>query len=215
MPSLNRARVLFVPIAAMLALAPASLGAWGFEAHKFVMDRAIALLPPEIRPFFEANRQTLVERAIDPDTWITAGYDAERPNHFLDLDWQGFGPYPFNGLPRDYTTAAAKFGRNRLREIHKTSIHELEDGLAPELREELERLTLPFSDDSVPSDAELRIAQAQLVGWLEGLFHGIQTALFAQQMAAQAQLDEMRRHAALNAAPADQRPGSGPTGPYL
>jgi Protein of unknown function (DUF2587) len=83
--------------------------------------------------------------------------------------------------------------RNRLREIHKTSIRELEDGLAPELREELERLTLPFTEDSVPSDAELRIAQAQLVGWLEGLFHGIQTALFAQQMAARAQLEQMRR----------------------
>ncbi len=69
--------------------------------------------------------------------------------------------------------------RNRLREIHQSSIRELEDGLAPELREELERLALPFSDDQTPSDAELRIAQAQLVGWLEGLFHGIQTALFA------------------------------------
>ncbi len=83
--------------------------------------------------------------------------------------------------------------RNRLRDIHRTSIRELEDGLAPELREELERLTLPFTEDSVPSDAELRIAQAQLVGWLEGLFHGIQTALFAQQMAARAQLEDMRR----------------------
>jgi hypothetical protein len=82
--------------------------------------------------------------------------------------------------------------RNRLREIHRTSIRELEDGLAPELREELERFTLPFSEDAVPSDAELRIAQAQLVGWLEGLFHGIQTALFAQQMAARQQLEQMR-----------------------
>ncbi len=85
--------------------------------------------------------------------------------------------------------------RNRLRDIHRTSISELEDGLAPELREELERLTLPFTEDSVPSDAELRIAQAQLVGWLEGLFHGIQTALFAQQMAARAQLEQMRQGA--------------------
>jgi hypothetical protein len=73
--------------------------------------------------------------------------------------------------------------RQRLRAIHETSIRELKDGLAPELAEELERITLPFSDDTPPSDAELRIAQAQLVGWLEGLFHGIQTALFAQQMA--------------------------------
>ncbi len=85
--------------------------------------------------------------------------------------------------------------RTRLREIHKSSIRELEQGLAPELREELERLSLPFGDDSVPSDAELRIAQAQLVGWLEGLFHGIQTALMAQQMSARAQLEQMRQGA--------------------
>ncbi|RJK94902.1 bacterial proteasome activator family protein [Vallicoccus soli] len=85
--------------------------------------------------------------------------------------------------------------RARLREIHRSSIKELERGLAPELVEELERITLPFTDDSVPTDAELRIAQAQLVGWLEGLFHGIQTAMFAQQMAARAQFEEMRRRA--------------------
>jgi hypothetical protein len=103
--------------------------------------------------------------------------------------------------------------RARLREIHQSSIKELEAGLAPELRDELERLTLPFSDDSVPTDAELRIAQAQLVGWLEGLFHGIQTALFAQQMAARAQLEEMRRRAL----PVGQPPNDGPqpSGPYL
>ncbi|AOS60993.1 bacterial proteasome activator family protein [Actinoalloteichus hymeniacidonis] len=85
--------------------------------------------------------------------------------------------------------------RSRLREIHVSSIKELEQGLAPELVAELDRLSLPFAEDSVPSDAELRIAQAQLVGWLEGLFHGIQTALFAQQMAARAQLEQMRRGA--------------------
>jgi Protein of unknown function (DUF2587) len=83
-------------------------------------------------------------------------------------------------------------GRTRLAEIHRRSISELEQGLAPELTEELERITLPF-DDEAPSDAELRIAQAQLVGWLEGLFHGIQAALFAQQMAAQQQLESMHR----------------------
>ncbi len=86
-------------------------------------------------------------------------------------------------------------GRVRLREIHQSSIKELEDGLAPDLRDELSRLSLPFSEDTVPSEAELRIAQAQLVGWLEGLFHGIQTALFAQQMAARAQLEQMRGRA--------------------
>jgi hypothetical protein len=82
--------------------------------------------------------------------------------------------------------------RGRLREIHQRSIKELEDGLAPELREELERLSLPFEGDTPPSEAELRIAQAQLVGWLEGLFHGIQAALVAQQMAARLQLESMR-----------------------
>jgi hypothetical protein len=85
--------------------------------------------------------------------------------------------------------------RQRLSEIHMRSIKELEDGLAPELVEELERLALPFENGATPSDAELRIAQAQLVGWLEGLFHGIQTTLFAQQMAARAQFEEMRRQA--------------------
>jgi Protein of unknown function (DUF2587) len=103
--------------------------------------------------------------------------------------------------------------RNRLREIHKTSITELEDGLAPELREELERLTLPLTED-IPSDAELRIAQAQLVGWLEGLFHGIQTALFAQQMAARQQLEQMRQLPPGMTAPG-QRGGPPGTGQYL
>jgi hypothetical protein len=83
--------------------------------------------------------------------------------------------------------------RSRLAEIHERSLKELEEGLSPELVAELHRIALPFTDDQVPSDAELRVAQAQLVGWLEGLFHGIQTALVAQQMAAQAQLSQIRR----------------------
>ena len=83
-------------------------------------------------------------------------------------------------------------GRQRLTEIHRRSINELEDGLAPELREELERLSLPFEEGNTPSEPELRIAQAQLVGWLEGLFHGIQAALMAQQMAARLQLEQIR-----------------------
>jgi hypothetical protein len=82
--------------------------------------------------------------------------------------------------------------RARLAGIYASSITELEAGLAPELVEELDRLSLPFSSDT-PSEAELRIAQAQLVGWLEGLFHGIQTAIYAQQVAARAQLEQMRR----------------------
>ncbi len=92
--------------------------------------------------------------------------------------------------------------RQRLRKIQHASVAELKAGLAPELVAELERITLPFSEDSTPSDAELRIAQAQLVGWLEGLFQGIQTALFAQQMAARAQLEQMRRALPPGSAPA-------------
>ena len=110
--------------------------------------------------------------------------------------------------------------RRRLKEIHTRSIKELEAGLAPELVEELERIALPFTEEETPTDAELRIAQAQLVGWLEGLFHGIQTALFAQQMAARAQFEEMRRQAMPGALPSgadgptEGQPGQGP-GLYL
>ncbi len=116
--------------------------------------------------------------------------------------------------------------RVRLKEIHQRSIKELESGLAPELVDELERLSLPFTDEATPTDAELRIAQAQLVGWLEGLFHGIQTALFAQQMAARVQLEEIRRQA-IGPGPGDDgaglapgltpdgRPRGGTSGPYL
>ncbi|MFI5612485.1 bacterial proteasome activator family protein [Amycolatopsis sp. NPDC051903] len=98
--------------------------------------------------------------------------------------------------------------RNRVREIHETSVRELQEALAPELREELERLVHPFTEDTTPSDAELRIAQAQLVGWLEGLFHGIQTALFAQQMAARVQLEQMRRGLPAGPSGMPGRPGA-------
>jgi hypothetical protein len=113
--------------------------------------------------------------------------------------------------------------RARLKQIHQTSIKELEAGLAPELVEELERLTLPFNEEGTPSEGELRIAQAQLVGWLEGLFHGIQTAIYAQQMAAKMQFEQMRRGlpggSAQSGQPGggedeDQQPGR-PGGMYL
>lgn len=100
--------------------------------------------------------------------------------------------------------------RTRLKEIYERSVAELADGLSPELVDELDRLALPFESEE-PSDAELRIAQAQLVGWLEGLFHGIQAALFAQQLAAQSQLEEMRRRSlpagATEETPIPDRPG--------
>jgi hypothetical protein len=86
--------------------------------------------------------------------------------------------------------------RTRLREIYETSVHELAEGLSPDLQEELAKLALPFSD-AAPSESELRIAQASLVGWLEGLFHGIQATLFAQQMAARQQLEQMQQQRGL------------------
>src|SRR5262245_27938956 len=104
-------------IAAVIVLVvfwPAPARAWGFDAHKFIMDRAIALLPTPVRPLFEKFRATLVERSIDPDTWRTAGFEEESPNHFLDIDSEGYGKYPFNELPRDYTAAVAKFGKSRV-----------------------------------------------------------------------------------------------------
>lgn len=82
--------------------------------------------------------------------------------------------------------------RGRLREIYDTSIQELGSALSPDLRDELDRVAIPFGEGDSPSESELRIAQAQLVGWLEGLFHGIQATLFAQQVAARNQLEGMR-----------------------
>jgi hypothetical protein len=103
-------------------------------------------------------------------------------------------------------------GRTRLREIHETSIRELAEGLSPDLQEELTRFSLPFNEQA-PTEPELRIAQAQLVGWLEGLFHGIQAALFAQQMAARAQLEELHRR---GLPPGGQQPSGGDRpGTYL
>jgi hypothetical protein len=114
-------------------------------------------------------------------------------------------------------------GRTRLARVIHTSIDELKDGLAPELDEELTRLVTPF-DSGTPTESELRIAQAQLVGWLEGLFHGIQTAIYAQQMAARAQLEQMRRALPPGSMPSgshgmdeDDQPEhpTGPSGMYL
>ena len=98
-------------------------------------------------------------------------------------------------------------GRARLKEIYEQSVRELSSGLSPDLSEELDRIAFPF-DEAIPSEAELRVAQAQLVGWLEGLFHGIQATLVAQQMAARAQLDQMRHQELPSGADAPPRSGT-------
>src|SRR5262245_29722712 len=103
-------RCLFL-LAAIVLSAPSTANAWGLEAHKFIVDRAIELLPPELKPLFEKRRPFVIERSIDPDMWRLSGWDEEDPNHFLDIDHEAFGPYPFAGLPRDYDAAVQKFGK--------------------------------------------------------------------------------------------------------
>lgn len=105
-----RRHLLFVLIAVVLLPAPA--GAWGFEAHQFIMSRAIDMLPAPMRPFFEANRVFLVEHVLDPDLWRTAGFTDEPPRHFLDMD--AYGAYPFSALPREYDAALEKYGVDTL-----------------------------------------------------------------------------------------------------
>ena len=104
-------------------------------------------------------------------------------------------------------------GRDRMRDIYDISVRELSESLSPDLAQELGRVAQPFVGEETPSEAELRVAQAQLVGWLEGLFHGIQATLFAQQMTARNQLEEMRRRA-IPGRPGPVQPGD-PTGQYL
>jgi hypothetical protein len=94
-------------------MAPSTASAWGFEAHRFIVSRAIDMLPPQLLPFFEANRAFIVERAIDPDLWRNVGFTEEPPNHFLDFD--AYGKYPFSDLPRDYDEAVKKHGIEKLK----------------------------------------------------------------------------------------------------
>ena len=98
-------------LAALVAI-PSSASAWGFEAHKFIVDRMVELLPPELKPLFEKHRAFIIERSVDPDLWRNVGWESEPPNHFLDMDYEAFGPYPFDALPRDYAAAVEKFGKS-------------------------------------------------------------------------------------------------------
>jgi hypothetical protein len=100
-------------------------------------------------------------------------------------------------------------GRLRMREIYDISVRELAEALSPDLTDELSRVAQPFGQEETPTEAELRVAQAQLVGWLEGLFHGIQATLFAQQMSARNQLEEMRRRAIPGRGPSEDPTTSG------
>lgn len=135
---------------------------------------------------------------VDPDEVLAPGEGAEKAGEEEGSDFisqpakvMRIGSMVKSLLDEARSAPLDEAGRTRLREIYETSISELSGALSPDLGEELSRMAMPFSGE-VPSESELRIAQAQLVGWLEGLFHGIQASLFAQQAAAAAQLEKMR-----------------------
>lgn len=106
-------RVVVAGVLAVMLLASGSVGAWGFEAHKFIADRAIDMLPDEMRPFFERSRTFIVEHSLTPDLMRNLGVTEEPPRHFVDLD--AYGAYPFDALPHDYEAAVAKWGEEMVR----------------------------------------------------------------------------------------------------
>jgi hypothetical protein len=97
-----------------VVLVPASASAWGFAGHRLIMQRALELLPPELKPFFDRYRDEIVVRVVDPDVWRSVGWEDD-PNHFVDFGVPAYGPYPFTALPREYGAAVEKFGMNTLR----------------------------------------------------------------------------------------------------
>lgn len=161
--------------------------------------------------------QPPTSETVNPDEVLPPGAAPAEPEADTDADYVSqpakvmrIGSMVKTLLDEARTSPIDEAGRARMREIYETSIRELAGALSPDLANELARMSQPFGD-GVPSDSELRIAQAQLVGWLEGLFHGIQATLFAQQAAAQAQLAEMRNR---SLAAGDRRPAA-PPGTYL
>ena len=125
---------------------PARVNAWGFNGHKFITDRAIELLPPEIRPFFQKYRTTVVEHSIDPDTYRTIGFTEEPPRHFLDMD--AYGAFPFKELPHDYNEALAKFGKDTV--VKNGLVAWRTEEIYNQLREAFRQLpTSPYARDNV------------------------------------------------------------------
>jgi hypothetical protein len=108
-----RRRLLAIAAGLVLALAPSPAFAWGFDAHRFIMRRALDLLPAELKPFFTDKRDEIIVRVVDPDLWRNVGWP-EDPHHFMDFGVKDYGPYPFTALPRDYGAALQKFGRATL-----------------------------------------------------------------------------------------------------
>jgi len=162
-----------------------------------------------------ANANVNANVTVDPDEVLSPGEEdatnAAGPEPDSDYISQPakvmrIGAMVKNLLDEARAAPLDEAGRARLREIYEISIHELSGALSPDLGGELGRMVLPFSAE-IPTESELRIAQAQLVGWLEGLFHGIQASLFAQQAAAAAQLEKMRDRS-LNPGSTEPRAGT-------
>ena len=173
-------------------------------AHPAEQAEAVLLEPGE-RPsglVIPGGRPS--EAATATDTEEAEGESVEQPAKVMRI-----GSMVKQLLDEVRSAPLDEASRVRMREIYEQSIHDLSEGLSPDLVAELEALAPPFDEGETPSDAELRIAQAQLVGWLEGLFHGIQATLMSQQMAARAQLEEMRQRGLPSAGE------SGRTGAYL
>jgi hypothetical protein len=138
-PVLARFSVRATILCTLAVLVPAPALAWGFEAHKTIAEHFIALLPPALRPLFVQRKAYIIERSIDPDLWRTVGWDAEPPNHFLDLDF--YGTYPFAELPHEYDRAVQKFGEDVVRE--QGTLPWRTQDLYGRLQREFESLTRP------------------------------------------------------------------------
>ena len=179
--------VVLVTVAATAVPQPAS--AWGYDVHKFIMQRAIPLLPAEIRPFFNKFQTTIVEHAIDPDTWRTVGWEAETPRHFVDMD--AYGAYPFKELPHGYEQAVQKYGREfverngtlpwRTEEIYKKLVEAFTQK-APYARENIKLFSSVIAhytaDAHVPFHAALNY-DGQLTGqW--GIHSRFESELFGR-----------------------------------
>ena len=110
---------------ALVAVRDTPARAWGFEIHRFITERALAQLPPELQPFYQKHRVFVIEHAVDPDLWRSAGFEQEPPRHFVDLDV--YGKWPFTELPRDYELAVAKFGREKVDEERHVAVARCRD----------------------------------------------------------------------------------------
>jgi hypothetical protein len=156
-----------VLVALMLALAPAErAGAWGFACHRFIAERAIALLPPELRPFFDKFKITVVEHAIDPDTYRTMGFADEPPRHFMDMD--AYGPSPFTVIPHDYRDAVAKYGADFV----------TKNGLLPWRTQEIsDRLVEAFKQTTPYARDDIKLFSAVIAHYIGDAFQPFHAAV--------------------------------------